>query len=71
MTPVFRESFRVGLPHGGHWREAINTDAALYGGGNRGNFGGIHAEPVPWHGQAQSTEIVLPPLATVIFVRSA
>jgi 1,4-alpha-glucan branching enzyme len=70
MTPVFRERFRVGLPHGGPWSEAVNTDAALYGGGNRGNFGGIHAEPVPWHGQAQSAEIVLAPLATVIFVRA-
>ncbi|MGQ0622912.1 MAG: 1,4-alpha-glucan branching protein GlgB, partial [Panacagrimonas sp.] len=38
-TPVPRTAYRIGLPHGGVWREALNTDAAIYGGSNLGNLG--------------------------------
>ncbi len=67
MTPRERTEHRIGLPVGGHWSEAINTDAGLYGGGNRGNLGGVTAEARPWMGQPASAEMVLPPLATLIF----
>jgi len=66
MTPVER-SYRLGLPAGGHWAEVLNTDAAGYGGGNRGNMGGVTTEPKPWHGQAQSVLVTLPPLSAVYF----
>jgi len=66
MTPVER-SWRVGLPAGGRWVEALNTDAAIYGGGNRGNLGGAVAEPVPHHGRAQSASVALPPLSALYF----
>jgi len=64
MTPVAR-SYRVGLPAPGHWAEILNTDAGVYGGGNRGNLGGVTAEPVAHVGRAQSAMVVVPPLATV------
>jgi 1,4-alpha-glucan branching enzyme len=64
MTPVER-SYRLGLPAGGHWSEILNTDAALYAGGNRGNLGGVTAEDVAHHGRAQSALVTLPPLAAV------
>ena len=67
MTPVERSGYRVGFPTEGHWRELLNTDASAYGGGNRGNFGGIHTEPQPYHGQQQSAMITLPPLSAIIF----
>ena len=66
MTPVERR-YRLGLPAAGHWTEVLNTDAAAYGGGNRGNLGGVTAEPVPWHGRAQSAPVTLPPLSAVYF----
>ncbi|SEN43150.1 1,4-alpha-glucan branching enzyme [Gemmobacter aquatilis] len=69
MTPVERR-LRIGLPVAGQWDEVMNTDAALYGGGNRGNMGGVTAEPTPWHGQTHSAMITLPPLAAV-FLRQA
>jgi 1,4-alpha-glucan branching enzyme len=69
MTPVERP-YRLGLPGPGHWDEILNTDAALYGGGNRGNLGGIEAEPTPWHGQAQSALVTLPPLSALYFRKS-
>ncbi len=61
------DNYRLGVPHAGHYRELLNTDAALYGGGNEGNLGGVHAEPVPMHGRPQSIAITLPPLAAVYF----
>ena len=65
FSPVPREQYRVGLPHGGRWREAINTDSELYGGSNIGNLGGVEAEPSPWQGQPYSAELTLPPLGVV------
>ena len=69
MTPVERR-MRVGLPAAGHWDEILNSDAALYGGGNRGNLGGVKTEKTPWHGQAQSALVTLPPLSA-IYLRQA
>ncbi|MGQ0566007.1 MAG: 1,4-alpha-glucan branching protein GlgB [Gemmobacter sp.] len=69
MTPVERRQ-RIGLPVKGHWDEILNSDAALYGGGNRGNLGGVTAEPTPWQGQAQSALVTLPPLSA-IYLRQA
>ena len=68
FTPVERSGFRVGVPQAGFWREALNTDAEVYGGGNRGNMGGVTTEDIPWDGQAQSVTITLPPLATLVFI---
>ncbi|MGE3932457.1 MAG: 1,4-alpha-glucan branching protein GlgB [Rhodospirillaceae bacterium] len=68
FTPIVRESYRVGVPHGGLWREALNTDAALYGGGNIGNGGAVMAEAIPWHGRPYSVLLTVPPLAALILV---
>ena len=64
MTPLER-SYRLGLPQEGTWREILNTDAEAYGGGNRGNLGGVVTEKTPWHGQTQSALVTLPPLSAV------
>ncbi|MDO8881593.1 1,4-alpha-glucan branching protein GlgB, partial [Pseudotabrizicola sp.] len=64
MTPVDRQ-YRVGLPSGGQWTELLNTDAAAYGGGNRGNLGGVTAEEVQCHGRPWSALVTVPPLSAV------
>ncbi len=69
FTPVPRHGYRIGVPEGGFYREAINSDAERYGGSNVGNLGGLHAEPVESHGQPYSVVLTAPPLATTIFVR--
>ena len=69
MTPVERR-LRVGLPQQGAWDEVLNTDAAIYGGENRGNMGGVVAEAVPHHGQPHSGLVTLPPLSAVFLRRS-
>jgi len=68
FTPVDRSAYRIGLPRAGAWREAINTDAGIYGGGNRGNMGRIAAEGGPSHGQPASAEVYLPPLSTLFLI---
>ena len=66
FTPVLRENYRVGVPQGGIWREVLNSDALIYGGSGKGNFGAVDATPVYWHGQSHSLNLVLPPLAMLI-----
>ena len=68
FTPVERSRYRLSLPLAGRWREALNTDAALYGGGDRGNMGGLAADRPGLHGFAASTEIYLPPLSALFLV---
>jgi 1,4-alpha-glucan branching enzyme len=65
MTPVPRHHYRIGVSRPGSWREILNTDSAFYGGSDVGNHGIVHTSPVGAHGQAQSLELVLPPLATL------
>ena len=65
FTPEVRYGYRIGLPSSGRWREALNTDSAIYGGANVGNMGAIFAEPQPAHGLIASASLTLPPLATV------
>jgi 1,4-alpha-glucan branching enzyme len=69
FTPVPRLNYRVGVPHGGHWREILNSDAPLYGGGGVGNLGGVQAAPVGANGRYHSLALNLPPLG-VIFLKS-
>ncbi|MFM6932623.1 MAG: alpha amylase C-terminal domain-containing protein, partial [Novosphingobium sp.] len=60
MTPTLHGHYRLPLPHDGTWREVFNSDAADYGGSGQGNQGAVFAE----NGAAN---VVLPPLATVMF----
>jgi 1,4-alpha-glucan branching enzyme len=67
LTPVLRVGYRVGLPAGGSWREALNSDAAIYGGSNQGNLGGVQTEAVRMHHQPFSAPLLLPPLSVLVF----
>jgi 1,4-alpha-glucan branching enzyme len=67
FTPVPRTGYRVGVPLGGMWRELLNSDALLYGGGGLGNAGGFEAERVPYHGRPYSLNLTLPPLGICVF----
>jgi 1,4-alpha-glucan branching enzyme len=66
LTPVPRTNYVVGVPHDGLWREILNSDAAIYGGGGWGNLGGAQAAPVPAHGRPHSLTLTLPPLSTIV-----
>ncbi len=65
FTPVERTGWTCGLPLKGRWKEALNTDAGHYGGGNRGNMGEVVATDDGWHGQPASAKVTIAPLSTV------
>jgi 1,4-alpha-glucan branching enzyme len=67
FTPVPRHNYRVGVPHGGFWRELLNSDAPWYGGSGQGNLGGVEAAPIPAARRSHSINATLPPLSIVVF----
>ena len=67
LTPVPRDNYRLGVSQAGHYQEMMNTDAALYGGSNLGNAGGVYAEHIAAMGREHSIMIQLPPLSCLIF----
>jgi 1,4-alpha-glucan branching enzyme len=71
FTPVPRKGHRLGLPANGTYREALNSDAAEYGGSGVRNLDPIVAEAVPADGQPFSAEVSLPPLSILFIEPSA
>jgi 1,4-alpha-glucan branching enzyme len=71
MTPVVRHDYRIGVPRGGRWREAVNTDSAFYGGSDVGNGDLLETQEIGSHGSPQSLSMTLPPLATLILTLAA
>ncbi len=69
LTPVPRYNYRVGVPDDTVWYEILNSDAKQYGGSGMGNFGEVASNPVPYHHEEQSVNILLPPLAVVMFAK--
>jgi 1,4-alpha-glucan branching enzyme len=63
FTPILQTGYQLGVPEPGFYCECLNSDAAIYGGSNKGNNGGVQAEAVPWHGMPYSVSLTLPPLA--------
>ena len=67
FTPVVRESYRLGAPTRGAWKEIFNSDSSLFGGSNVGNLGEVWTQDIPWQNRKCSLNIKLPPLAGVYF----
>lgn len=68
FSGVPHEDYRLALPQGGTWIEAINTDAEEYGGSGVGNLGQVQARPEPHHGRAFSATLRVPPLGVLYLV---
>ncbi len=69
LTPQPRNAYRIGLPRGGTWKEALNSDAKIYGGSDIGNAGAVDAEAYHVHNQSFSALFTLPPLSISVFVQ--
>lgn len=67
FTPVPRHNYMIGVPVPGFYREALNSDAEVYGGSNLGNKGGVEATDAPYHQFDHSIAVTVPPLAVVMF----
>lgn len=66
FTPVPRHNYRIGVPRPGFYKELLNTDAAIYGGGDVGNAGGVYSEIGSYHGHGQYLNLTLPPLGMLV-----
>ncbi|MGE3510355.1 MAG: 1,4-alpha-glucan branching protein GlgB [Vicinamibacterales bacterium] len=69
FTPVPRDNYRIGVPAPGYYAELLNSDAAVFGGGNVGNGGGVTSEPTAAHGFEQSVALTVPPLGCLFLKR--
>jgi 1,4-alpha-glucan branching enzyme len=67
FTPVPRQAYRVGVPHGGLWKEILNSDGEVYGGTGVGNRGQAVADEAPFQGRPYSLFLSLPPLGALFF----
>jgi 1,4-alpha-glucan branching enzyme len=65
FTPVPRQSYRLGVPDAGLYREILNSDSSYYEGSNVGNAGEIETESISCHNRKFSINLTLPPLAAV------
>ena len=71
FTPVIRYDYRIGVPSKGSYTEMLNTDSAVYGGGNVGNEGQTVAQPIEANGRPFSLPLTLPPLAALVLAPTA
>ena len=67
FTPNFHESYKIGVPLEGFYKEIFNSDGSKYGGSNKGNMGGKETLKYNIHNYENALEIVLPPLSVSIF----
>jgi 1,4-alpha-glucan branching enzyme len=64
FSPSVYYNYRVRVPFGGKWREALNSDSAHYGGSNVGNAGLVEA----LQANGYELNLTIPPLAAIFFV---
>lgn len=67
FTPLFHESYRIGMPRLGKIKEIFNSDLLEFGGSGKTNKNTIHIKKEPWNNKAYSATISVPPLGVVIF----
>ncbi|MFH5881130.1 1,4-alpha-glucan branching protein GlgB [Liberiplasma polymorphum] len=66
LTPSVYQSYTIGVPKPGTYKELINSDLGIYGGSNLYNGLPIKTSNEHRHGFEQSIEITLSPLAITV-----
>ncbi|MFW6093749.1 MAG: 1,4-alpha-glucan branching protein GlgB [Pseudomonadota bacterium] len=69
FTPVPRENYRVGVPRGGRWRTALNSDDGEYGGSGYPAPAEHRASSLSAHGYYHALNLTLPPLGVLFLVQ--
>ena len=67
LQPVPQSAYRIGVPARCTYQCVLSSDDAQFGGSGWPVPAECAAEPVPYHGHAQSVELSLPPLGLVVF----
>ncbi len=70
LTPIIRDDFRLGVPHGGKYKVLFNSDAPQFGGSGVGGTW-HHTCGESQHGRPDSLRLSLPPLGTLILQPAA
>jgi 1,4-alpha-glucan branching enzyme len=70
LSGMAHERYSIGVPVSGRYREILNTDAAAYGGRDRGNLGLVEAAEIPMHGKPVSIQLYLPPQSLILLTTS-
>jgi len=65
------DSYCLGMPRAGDWYEVFNSDAAIYGGRNRGNGGRIAASGGGRDGLPSSVCLTIPRMGILVFARES
>ncbi|HMR20113.1 MAG TPA: 1,4-alpha-glucan branching protein GlgB, partial [Sphingobacterium sp.] len=65
LTPVVRESYRLGVPAPGNWEVIFNSDESSYYGSGL-ETGNAKSEPVNWMNKENSISVKLPPLGGLV-----
>jgi 1,4-alpha-glucan branching enzyme len=66
LTPVVRDTYRVGAPSAGRYVLGFCSDERDYGGSEIEVDRELHTEPEPMHGHPQSLRLQLPPLGALV-----
>ena len=66
LTPVPRQSYRIGIPRAGRHRLLLDSDAPEFAGSGYLRTATFDTEAVPWHGLGQSIVLALPPLGALV-----
>lgn len=67
MTPIPRETYRIGLPYKGKLKEVFNSDLKKYAGSGNYKNKALVSESKEWQFREHSAEITIPPLGMVAF----
>ncbi|MDQ6827445.1 MAG: 1,4-alpha-glucan branching protein GlgB [Gemmatimonadota bacterium] len=70
-TPVPRSGYRIGVPSAVTYEEIFSSDDPRFFGSAVETVQRVVAEPVPYHGFAQSIVLTLPPLGAVLLSPAA
>ena len=54
FTPNFHESYKIGVPLEGFYKEIFNSDGSRYGGSNMGNMGGKETSKYKIHNKGRT-----------------
>lgn len=67
IDPKLHETYKIGIPLKGFYKEIFNSDASRYGGSNKGNMGGKFTIDFNIHNYENALDLTLPPLSVSIF----
>ena len=69
FADVTQESYRIGVPYKGEYKEIFNSQSNYYEGWNIGNTGSLKAKKEPMQGRDYSISLTLPPLGVIYLKR--